>query len=212
MGSTSSPGPTEPGRPYGTSDYLRKWALWNGSPLEPAALRTRTFAHGRLQLAAVPFTVSADHILDHIKYLAMSTKRFPIPVTGSLTLAANLHAAKPGATAGRVLRTTGRALLEGQQAAATLHLFNLDETGQLYDWFVSEHQAFALYERLFVPGVGRDQMTHFTIGHGLFSLLDEFPFNQLPDQQVSIPVSERLFGQGVRASFDHVTVATVTHP
>ncbi len=51
----------------------------------------------------------------------------------------------------------------------------------------------------------------FAIGHGLFSLLDAFPFQhpERPDLAVSIPLANRLFGQGARASFDRFTVETV---
>jgi hypothetical protein len=46
------------------------------------------------------------------------------------------------------------------------------------------------------------------IGHGLFSLLDAFPFQhpEAPELSVSIPVQNRLFGQGARASFDNFRV------
>lgn len=49
----------------------------------------------------------------------------------------------------------------------------------------------------------------FWIGHGLFSLLDAFPFQHpdRPDLNVTIPVSERIFGQGVIAEFDTFAVA-----
>ncbi len=52
------------------------------------------------------------------------------------------------------------------------------------------------------------QIGGFAIGHGLFSLLDAFPFQhpEAPELSVSIPVSNRLFGQGARASFDDFTV------
>ncbi len=52
------------------------------------------------------------------------------------------------------------------------------------------------------------QIGGFAIGHGLFSLLDAFPFQhpEAPELAVSIPVSNRLFGQGARASFDEFTV------
>jgi hypothetical protein len=66
----------------------------------------------------------------------------------------------------------------------------------------------------------------FVIGHGLFSLLDAFPFQfgctpptaSAPGTcdpadarySVSIPSSERAFGQGAIGSFNHFTVATVT--
>lgn len=57
-----------------------------------------------------------------------------------------------------------------------------------------------------------DKISSFAIGHGLFSLLDAFPFQHpdRPDLAVSIPVANRLFGQGARATFDRFTVDTVT--
>lgn len=47
------------------------------------------------------------------------------------------------------------------------------------------------------------KISGFVIGHGLFSLLDAFPFQhpEAPELAVSIPVANRLFGQGARASF-----------
>lgn len=63
-----------------------------------------------------------------------------------------------------------------------------------------------------------DQISSFAIGHGLFSLLDAFPFQhpEAPELSVSIPVgpgpagSARLFGQGARGSFDNFLVTTET--
>jgi hypothetical protein len=60
-------------------------------------------------------------------------------------------------------------------------------------------------------GAGEDlgqQIDFVTIGHGLFSLLDAFPFQHpdAPELSVSIPISERLFGQGAGASFDDFVV------
>jgi hypothetical protein len=73
----------------------------------------------------------------------------------------------------------------------------------------------------------RTKINSFSIGHGTFSLLDAFPyqwgwFDVCPGGSpsvleaaacglsVSIPPSERLFGQGVRAHFDNFTVTTST--
>jgi hypothetical protein len=58
------------------------------------------------------------------------------------------------------------------------------------------------------------KIRNLTIGHGLFSLLDAFPFQHpdRPDLAVSIPVSERLFGQGMDATFDNFTVTSVPEP
>ena len=74
----------------------------------------------------------------------------------------------------------------------------------------------------------RDKIDSFVIGHGTFSLLDAFPFQWgwgfgsagpycdpgRPDftyvcnLSVSMPASERAFGQGVRAHFDTFVVST----
>jgi hypothetical protein len=52
------------------------------------------------------------------------------------------------------------------------------------------------------------QINSVTIGHGLFSLLDAFPFQHpdAPELSVSIPISERIFGQGAGATFDDFVV------
>lgn len=57
-----------------------------------------------------------------------------------------------------------------------------------------------------------DRVDTVAIGHGLFSLLDAFPFQHpdVPELSVSIPLTERLFGQGARATFDNVVVTTTT--
>jgi hypothetical protein len=66
-----------------------------------------------------------------------------------------------------------------------------------------------------------DEISSFAIGHGLFSLLDAFPFQHpdAPELDVSIPVGTgnpadagraRLFGQGADGTFDNFTVTTVT--
>jgi hypothetical protein len=54
----------------------------------------------------------------------------------------------------------------------------------------------------------RDKINSVVIAHGLFSLLDAFPFQHpdAPTLNVSVPLRERLFGQGVRAKFANVVV------
>jgi hypothetical protein len=54
----------------------------------------------------------------------------------------------------------------------------------------------------------KDQINSFSIGHGLFSLLDAFPFQhpEAPELSVSIPIENRIFGQGTRAQFDNFVV------
>lgn len=65
------------------------------------------------------------------------------------------------------------------------------------------------------PSVGpgeplQTSLDSFVIGHGLFSLLDEFPFQhpERPDLRVSVPLSERLFGQGAAGEFSSFSVET----
>jgi hypothetical protein len=72
----------------------------------------------------------------------------------------------------------------------------------------------------------KDELDSFVIGHGTFSLLDAFPFQwgwsfgptgptcdpawpEVCADSVSIPLTERLFGQGVIGDFDNFTVTTV---
>lgn len=57
-----------------------------------------------------------------------------------------------------------------------------------------------------------DKISGFAFGHGLFSLLDAFPFQhpEAPELAVSIPVANRIFGQGARATFDDFRVDTVS--
>jgi hypothetical protein len=52
----------------------------------------------------------------------------------------------------------------------------------------------------------------FQMGFGLFSVLDAFPFQHpdRPDLSVSIPISERLFGQGAIGTLKNFQVATKT--
>lgn len=75
-------------------------------------------------------------------------------------------------------------------------------------------------------GPGEDltgKIHSFSIGHGLFSLIDAFPYQhpESPELSVSIPVGDatpagagtaRLFGQGAIGSFDDFTVTTKVTP
>src|SRR6266566_2667950 len=67
----------------------------------------------------------------------------------------DIVAETPGTVEGHVVHGTyvqsgtpyAATVLQGQQAAATLHMIDF-ATGQLFDWFVSGNSAFPLYERL----------------------------------------------------------------
>lgn len=67
----------------------------------------------------------------------------------------------------------------------------------------------------YAPSLGagedlKDKLNSFVIGHGLFSLLDAFPYHHpdAPELSVSIPISERIFGQGAIGSWDKFRVVT----
>jgi hypothetical protein len=53
-----------------------------------------------------------------------------------------------------------------------------------------------------------DQIRSLTLAHGLFSLVDPFPFQhpEAPELAVSIPASERTFGQGAAGTWDDFDV------
>jgi hypothetical protein len=298
----------------GPGEYAEKWANIYG-PLELAAGGTMSVEQsGEVTISAEPFHVGADYsVYDHLKYIAVSTQAFDVPEVGSLTFSVDIEAATSGTQASRAIRGcygaggsftdvnapcsqpyTGHPL-EGQQAGVVLNMINF-ATGQLFDWFVSGSQVFALVERLpsnvtnpalapadpgyvglekaytqiikaeaikpgskqrvsirYTRGLGlsrveyflngslfaavdnvgvpldvqgvpftgiypsyghgeplADELDSFVIGHGLFSLLDAFPFQhpERPDLSVSIPMSERLFGQGATGSFKHFEVVT----
>lgn len=83
----------------------------------------------------------------------------------------------------------------------------------------------------YAPSLGpgeplKDQLNSFSLAHGLFSLLDAFPYQwgwSFPGPtcdpgypsvcalSVSIPQSERVFGQGAAAHFDNFVVTTKTN-
>jgi len=56
-----------------------------------------------------------------------------------------------------------------------------------------------------------EQINSVTLAHGLVSVVDAFPFHhhESPELSVSIPLQERLFGQGARGAFDNFVVTTV---
>lgn len=296
------------------AEYNTKWANIYG-PLELAAGGTRAQKqNGEFTISAVPFHVGADFsVFDHLKYIGVSTTSFPVPTTGSLEFSVRIAASTPGTVPGRVVHGCygpafsylnvgdpcahpwSATAIEGQQAGVVLNMINF-ATGQLFDWFVSDHEVFALVERLpsnvtnpallpsdpgyvglskaytqiiksapvpkgqaqdvairfsrspghsrveyflngqlfasvdnvgipldvqHVPFTGiyasygtgeplADQLNDFVIGHGLFSLLDAFPFQhpERPDLSVSVPMSERLFGQGAVGTFKNFKVIT----
>jgi uncharacterized protein DUF6081 len=293
---------------HSLEEYATKWVTPMGLG-EMALDDTRKVSEdGVVSLAAVPFQTGADAVFDHAKYFAVSHDAFAMPENGSLQFAVDIAARTPGTQSDRVIhgsytdtpeggRPYAESVIEGQQAALMFNMTNL-ETNQLFDWFVSGNEAFALIERLpssvtnpalaasdpdyvglnraytqmiksapiepgethtfairytrnatqssveyildgarfaridhvgipldtqgivytgIYPSHGRaageelnDRMNTFAIGHGLYSMLDVFPFQHpdAPADAVSVPMTERLFGQGAEGEFSTFTVTT----
>lgn len=299
------------------AEYTEKWGTPYGRLALDAGGTLTVSRRGEVTVGSTPFAIGADYsVYDHLKYIAISNQAFDVPENGSLTFSVEVEAATPGAVKeGRVIQGcygppgsypsvgspcaqpwSGTAL-EGMQAGVVLNMINF-ATGQLFDWFVSGNQVFALVERLpsnvtnpaagpgdpgyvgldkaytqiirvadvtpgqkhslairysrvlgtstveyfldgvrfasvsdvgvpldvqgepftgFHPSYGpgeplRDELDSFVIGHGLFSLLDAFPYQhpERPDLSVSIPMSERLFGQGAVGSWAKFKVVQMT--
>ena len=150
---------------YDLDDYNAKWSypflafFGVGEPTLPVA-----FDAGRLDLDPRPITWANDSIptIYHIKYIVISNQELEVPVNGSIMFSADIVAQTPNTLPGVEMRAHDRItgdpvvynLLEGRQALTSLHMLNLTtsdpgETGQLFDWLVSENKALALTERLF---------------------------------------------------------------
>ena len=153
---------------YDAANATEYGSMWENiyGPLELGAGGTLAVAKKGVTVAAAPFHVGADFsVFDHLKYLAVSTESFDVPETGSLEFAVDITADTSGTDGDRLIHGCYGApfsypavgapcavpyehtVLEGQQAGVVLNMINFD-TGQLFDWFVSDDKAFALIERL----------------------------------------------------------------
>src|SRR5260370_4794304 len=139
---------------YTLADYDAKWSILTLG--EMAVQDTRQFDNHSLSISATPFRTGKDtSVADHGKYMALSKRVFAVPEIGCITVSMDIAAETPGTVEGHVVHGTyvqsgapySATVLQGQQAAATLHVIDF-ATGQLFDWFVSGNTAFPLIERL----------------------------------------------------------------
>lgn len=203
---------------------------------------TRNFAGSRFNVSAAPFATAYDYsVYDHLKYIGISKAAFAVPATGSVEISSTIQASTPGTQPGRVIHGVYTATsapyaeptLEGQLAGAVMNVIDFatarNASGSSADYFLDEALV-AHVDHVGVPldaqgrgytgiypslGAGEElasKINYLVIGHGLFSLLDAFPFQhpEAPELSVSIPLSERAFGQGAIASFDDFKVKTTT--
>jgi len=162
---------------YTLADYDAKWSTGFGLG-EMALEDTRQFDNRTFTLAATPFRTGADaSVFDHSKYASLSQQAFAVPAIGSITFSIDIAVETPGTIEDHIIRGTyvesgapyAARVLQGQQAAATLHMIDF-ATGQLFDWFVAGNTAFTLIERgppLFFGGGGIDEI--------YTQLIDEVP-------------------------------------
>jgi hypothetical protein len=145
---------------YTMADYFKKWENRFG-PGDMAVKETRSFKGGVFSVGAVPYQTAHDSsVLDHVKYFGTSTETFKIPRIGSIEFSADFTAETTGIKPGHVIKGTygpaysypagkpwQQTLLDGQQAAVSLHMIDF-HTGQLFDWLVTSDLAYPLTERL----------------------------------------------------------------
>jgi Family of unknown function (DUF6081) len=164
---------------YTLADYDAKWSILTLG--EMAIEDTRQFDNRTLSISATPFRTGKDSsVSDHGKYAALSRQVFAVPAIGSITVSMDIAAETPGTIPGRVVHGTyvesgtdyAATLLQGQQAAATLHMIDF-ATGQLFDWFVSGHTAFPLIERL--PSSVSGSAEHVSTDRMYTQITDEVP-------------------------------------
>ncbi len=164
---------------YTLADYNAKWTTLTVG--EMGIADTRRFDNHTFSISATPFRTGRDSsVFDHAKYTALSKQVFTVPAIGSITVSMDIAAETPGTVQGHVVHGTyvqsgapyAATVLQGQQAAATLHMIDF-ATGQLFDWFVSGNTAFPLYERL--PSTVSGSAEHVGTDKMFTQITDEVP-------------------------------------
>ncbi len=93
------------GCPGSLANYGQKWVNTFGLGEESPAVRpdNRNFTGGRFNLSAVPFKTGSDFsVFDHLKYIAVSSKVFPVPTNGTLVMSSDITATTPGTVDGLI--------------------------------------------------------------------------------------------------------------
>src|SRR5713101_2893809 len=164
---------------YTLADYNAKWTTLTLG--EMGIADTRRFDNHTFSISATPFRTGRDSsVFDHANYTALSKQVFTVPAIGSITVSMDIAAETPGTVQGHVVHGTyvqsgapySATVLQGQQAAATLHVIDF-ATGQLFDWFVSGNTAFPLIERL--PSSVTGSAEHVGTDKMYTQIIDEVP-------------------------------------
>src|SRR5690242_7199387 len=176
---------------------------------------TRQFDNHTLSISATPFRFGKDSgVADHGKYIALSKQVFAVPEIGSVTVSMDIAAETPGTVKGHVVHGTyvqsgtpyEATVLQGQQAAATLHMIDF-ATGQLFDWFVSGSTAFSFIERL--PSSVSGSAEHVSTDKIYSQVIDEVPIAPGVAHTVAIRYSRDPHGSRVEYLLDGRRVSQV---
>ena len=198
---------------YTLADYDAKWSTFMVG--EMAIEDTRQFDNHTLAISATPFRTGQDSgVSDHGKYIALSKQVFAVPEIGSLTVSMDIAAETPGTVKGHVVHGTyvqsgapyAATVLQGQQAAATLHMIDF-ATGQLFDWFVSGNTAFPFIERL--PSSVSGSAEHVSTDKMYSQIIDEVPIAPGVAHTVAIRYSRDRRGSRVEYLLDGKRVSQV---
>src|SRR2546425_8779876 len=200
---------------YTLADYDAKWSILTLG--EMAVEDTRQFDTHSLSISATPFRTGKDSsVADHGKYIALSKRVFVVPEIGSITVSMDIAAETPGTVQGHVVHGTyvqsgapySATVLQGQQAAATLHMVDF-ATGQLFDWFVSGNSAFTLIERL--PSSVTGSPVHVGIDKMYTQIIDEVPIAPGVPHTVAIRLTRDRQRSLVEYFLDGERVSKVKH-
>src|SRR5258708_18909838 len=181
---------------YTLADYAAKWTAI--VPGEMAVKDTRQFDNGSFSLTATPFRTGADEgVFDHGKYISLSKAAFAVPAIGSITVSMDMAVRTPGTQKGHIVHGTyvqsgkpyAATVLQGQQAAATLHMAHF-ATGPTFPWFVSGNTAFTFIERL--PSSVSGSPEHVGIENMYTQIIDQESFPPGVSHTVPIRYSRHL--------------------
>jgi len=200
---------------YTLADYTAKWSAFTLG--EMAVQDTRRFDNHTFSISATPFRTGADSsVFDHAKYTALSNQAFAVPEIGSITVSMDIAVETPGTVLGHIVHGTyvqsgapyAATVLQGQQAAATLHMIDF-ATGQLFDWFVSGNTAFPLIERL--PSSVTGSAEHVGTDKMYTQITDELPIAAGVPHTVAIRYSRDRHESLVEYFLDGKRVSKVDH-
>ncbi len=213
-----TPGTFPEGRTY-VGTYGPSYSYPNGAPYSAVALEAQ---QASASLHMIDFSTGQlfDWLVAGHKAVTL-IERLPSTVTGNTTDANSPDYVGRGKMYTQIIEEVP--ITAGQHRYAIT--YTRDEDGSRVEYFLDGKRVSKVknvgvpldvqgmkYSGIY-PSLGpgellKDKINSVAIAHGLISLMDAFPFQhpEAPELSVSVPLSERLFGQGARASYDNFIV------